>query len=281
MKNVFQKINKLLILIISITGICSFSFAQMNRTRILLPDSTTAEITDPAYIYKDTLLHLFFIENNINIWKLRTKISHLNFDHCNRTVRILFYLDTAGQVTKQQLLQGTELTSVDSTILTYVSDLSGKLKPVEFEGKNIQSVLYLRFPFYNQVFEKALQERNSVGQINILVMLMDFSMARQRNPNKSLRYKNEMNECTDDIYFYEAGVKSYAEGDLKMAAYNFNQALHANARDYDALFNLGLTYIKQDKLKKACECFQAGSDVGYPDAKIAVQKYCKESEVIK
>lgn len=281
MINNFRKMNKQLLILIALVGICSTAIAQKHSTKVLLPDSTTVEITDPAFTYKDTLVHIFFIENKTAIWNLRTKISHLNFDHCNRSLRILFYLDTAGQVTGQQLLQGTGLISVDSTILSYISDLSGKLKPVEFEGQKMQPALYIRFPFYSQMIEKDLEQRNLAGQINILFMLLDYSRSRNYNPNNFIRFKKEVNECTDDIYFYEAGVKSYAEGDYKMAVYNFNQALRSNGRDYDALFNLGLTYVKQDKLKKACECFQSGNEVGYPESKLAIEKYCKDAEAIK
>ena len=60
------------------------------------------------------------------------------------------------------------------------------------------------------------------------------------------------------------------------AIYNFIQALEANPRDLEALYNLGICYQKDDNVKKACKCFLEGAEKGDLNSINGFNKYCKD-----
>jgi len=249
--------------ILLLTCICNLLCAQNSTVRI---DNKEITLLDNSYSFKDTTQKIFLKNNQAEVWNLRQEITKLHFDHCNHNeLNILLYSDTIGDIPLVQIITGTGLSKIDSIIISIAKGYSKKLKPVLFEGSLHRSLIYIKYMFHNRKKEEDLAK--SGGNYNATEAMKMLSSAIG---NK------ESNECDDDLFFYDAGVKCFQQADYSKAIYNFNQAVEANPWDWDAYFNLGLSYQKTDKLKKACECFTKGVEVGDLSAVKAYNKFCSE-----
>ncbi|MCX6275259.1 MAG: tetratricopeptide repeat protein [Bacteroidetes bacterium] len=243
--------------------ISSLLCAQDSAVRI---DNKEITLLDNSYTFKDTTQKIFLKNNQSEVWNLRQEITKLHFDHCNHNeLNILLYSDTTGEIPFVQIITGTSLLKIDSTIISIEKSYSKKLKPVLFEGSLQRSLIYVKYMFHYRKKEEDLARTN--GNYNETEVMRMFGTAIGNN---------ETNECDDDAIFYDAGVKCFQQEDFSKAIYNFNQAVEANPWDWDAVYNLGLSYQKTDKLKKACDCFSKGIEAGDIIAVQAYNQFCSE-----
>lgn len=244
--------------------VCNSLFAQTSSVRI---DNKEIQLLDTTYTFKDTTQKIFIKNNQVEIWNLRQEITKLSFDHCNhKEINILLYSDTTGEIPFVQLITGTSLTKIDSTILSIVKNYSKKMKPVVYDSSAQRSLIYLKYLFHYKKKEEDLEKFNG-----------NYNAVEAKYMLGSASGNNITNECEDDAHFYDAGVENFRKAEYSQAIYNFNRALKANQNDWDALFNLGLSYQRSDKLQEACECFSRGIEVGDSSALKAYNKFCAQT----
>ena len=243
----------------------SSSLIGQNKTVII--DDKQITLLDDRYSFQDTVQKKFVKINSAEIWKMRTNINKVPFDHCNHNeLDLLLYVDTTGVMQFVQIITGTTLPKLDSAIISILADYSKKFKTVPSN----HSLIYIKYQFHNKRMEEMLA--NTQGNYGMSDVLLKFNSLADSILNPDLRKKSS--ECDDDAFFYDAGVKSYQQGDFKKAVYNFLQAVNSNPFDMDANYNLGLSYQKTDKMKKACECFAKGMEVGEASSVKAFNKFC-------
>jgi tetratricopeptide (TPR) repeat protein len=268
------------LIILLLPSILNSLCAQNSTVRI---DNKEITLLDNSYAYKDTTQKIFLKNNGAEVWNLRQEITKLHFDHCNHNeIEILIYCDATGEAKKAQLIIGTSLLKIDSTILELTKSHSKKFKPTLYNDTAMQSLNILKYKFHNKEMEEALAGNvlmntnmslsGGGGNYEVAEKLLEM----KHKSNEIMGGQNKSDECADDTYFYDAGVKCFQQSDFSKAIYNFNQAVEANPWDYDAYYNLGLSYQKADKLKKACECFSKGVETGDFSAAKAHTKFCSE-----
>ncbi|MEP7170107.1 MAG: tetratricopeptide repeat protein [Bacteroidota bacterium] len=251
------------IIILLLTFIWNSLCAQNSTVRI---DNKEITLLDNSFAFKDTIQKIFLKDNRAEVWNLRQEITKLHFDHCNHNeLNILLYSDTTGEIPFVQIITGTSLSKIDSTIISIVKSYSKKLKPVLFEGSLQHSLIYIKYMFHYKKKEEDLAKSNGNYNETEVMRMLGTAIGNK-----------ETNECDDDVFFYDAGVKCFQQADFNKAIYNFNQAVEANPWDWDAYYNLGLSYQKSVKLKKACECFSKGVEAGDFSAVKAYNKFCSE-----
>ena len=262
-------------IVFNILFILFMCFTSLKAQTAINIDGALTSILDSSFSYKDTLQSIFLKSNVAEVWSLRQEVNKLRFDHCNHSdVGILTYLDTSGRVPFAQIIYGTSLQKTDSLIILLVKDAARKFKPVSFENRPVRSLIYLKYKFHNRSWEEMLVKTNGNNDLAERMVQYYSYLLTMKTPEEAR--KLEKNECADDTYFYYEGVKYFQQGDFSKAIYNFSQAIEANSNDFDALYNLGLSYQKADKLKKACKCFSEGKDASEARAVKAFNKYCAE-----
>jgi tetratricopeptide (TPR) repeat protein len=257
-----------------ILSILFISYTSVKAQGIINIDGGSVLNLDTSFSYKDTLQSIFFKRNVAEIWTLRQDINKLRFDHCNHSdIGILAYLDSTGKVAFAQIIHGTYLPKTDSLIIVLMKDAVRKFKTVIFNNISVRSMVYIKYKFHNRNWEEFLVQTN--GNNDVAERMVNYgSFTLTMKTAEEARKLEKKNECTDGAYFYDEGVKSFQQGDLSKAIYNFSQAIEANPNDFDSLYNLGLSYQKADKLKKACKCFAEGKEATEASASQAFNKYC-------
>jgi len=234
------------------------------------------EIIDTSFRFTVAIQEVFYENNGSKLWVLRQEFRKLNFDHCNHSVQLLLYIDTIGNIKYHQLVEGSGLPFVDSIVTNRVLKLSGDLIPVNYNNKFIPSLIYLRFRYFSKINEDQLPlqyPKNGAGYF-----YQDVKFKNQKTV--SINFDNTINiknECEDDLYFYNEGLRYLNALKYSKAIYNFSEAIKANPDDNEALYNLGIAYQEEDNNKKACKCFSEGIEKGDPNAIKAFNKYCNEN----
>jgi tetratricopeptide (TPR) repeat protein len=243
------------------------------QNRSIKIDGKVIPILDNSFTYKDTIQKLFLKSNSVVIWNLRTEITKLVFDHCNQNeVNLLLYSDSTGAIVRFQLITGTGLPRVDSLLNTIFKNYADKFKPAIFNNFPVRSWVYVKYRFHNKSIEDKLLFTK--GNYDLSEGLDKASA--QINSILNPEARQASNECDDDTYFFNEGSKYFQQGDFGKAIYNFSRAVNSNPLDMDATYNLGLSYQKADKLKKACKCFSDGIERSDTVCLKAFNKFCKE-----
>jgi tetratricopeptide (TPR) repeat protein len=249
----------------------SLSLNAQNRS--IRIDGKVIPILDNTFTYKDTIQKIFLKSNSLVIWELRTQITKLFFDHCNHNeVNLLLYSDSTGVISHFQLITGTGLPKIDSSLNTLVKYFSDKFKPALFNNSPVRSLAYIKYRFHNKSIEDKLLFTNGNYDLSEGLDKASAQINSILNPDA----RQASNECDDDTYFFNEGTKYFQQGDFGKAIYNFSQAINSNPLDMDATYNLGLAYQKTDKLKKACKCFSDGMERSDTVCANAFTKYCKD-----
>ncbi len=250
-------------------------FTSLNAQTVITIDGVRASIMDNSFSYNDSLQNSFLKINVAEVWSLRQEIKKQRFDHCNHNdVGILAYIDTSGRVPFAQIINGTSLPKTDSLIIVLVKEASRKFKPVLFGNIPVRSMVYIKYRFHNRNWEEMLVKANGNNDLAERMVQYNSTILTFKTPEEAR--KLEKNECADDKYFYDEGVKYFQQSDFSKAIYNFSQAMEVNPNDFDALCYLGLSYEKAGKLKKACRCFSEGKDVSEKSAANAFNKNCSQ-----
>ena len=245
--------------------ICSnFLYAQKSIVQI---DNKKILLLDKSFTFQDSIQKIFLKNNTVSIWNLRQEINKLRFDHCKHNeLDLLIYADSTGNIPFIQIVVGSNLLKIDSVIISIVKNYSTFFKPVISN----HSLIYIKYQFHDKGTEDILAITN--GNYNLSEAIVYVNSHAESIPHSGVI--KETKECEDDSYFYAEGVKCFKQEDFKKAIYNFNQAIIANPFDIEANYNLGLSYQKSDKLKKACQCFTNGMEKGDTSSVIAFNKFC-------
>jgi len=247
----------------------SLSTHLLGQTTSIKVNGNPIQTIDTTFLYSDTIQSIFLNNNGPIIWNLRSDIRSFNFDHCNHQIELLVYLDTTSEIKHIQLITGTSLEKIDSQIISRTQMLSGKLSIVNFNKNKMRAIIFLRFQYFSRYVESNMLQTFPKYGSRFFVKDGKMSMT-------TLIGKQGPNECADDLFFYNEGLKFFNQNDFSKAIYNFTQALEANPRDMEANYNLGLAYQKSDKVKKACKCFSEGAQVGDENSTKALSKYCAD-----
>ncbi|MGZ4049617.1 MAG: tetratricopeptide repeat protein [Bacteroidia bacterium] len=83
-------------------------------------------------------------------------------------------------------------------------------------------------------------------------------------------------KTSKNIYrYYDFGVKKLSENKLLIAKKYFQQALKIKKDDIDALYNLGICYVKLNDYDNACKLWKTGQSYGDSGVDDLIKKYCK------
>jgi len=246
--------------------IISEASISKGQTSFIQLDGKKYDILDTSYHLSDAS-HAIFYENNGEVfWKLRNEIRELDFDHCNHSFVFFLYVDTTGQLTKIQMLEGSAQSFVDTIVFRKVDSIQHVI-PVNYNGIAKRSLIVLRFRYFVKSDEESLMQDYTADKSRYLYQKITLMRHYIGGTTRS-------NECEDDLYFYNEGIKCYNEVKYSKAIYNFSQALEVNPRDLEAQYYLGLSYQKNDNLKKACQCFSGGVLKGHEESIKMYDKFC-------
>jgi tetratricopeptide (TPR) repeat protein len=226
-------------------------------------DADTIKPLDKTFKLADSLTIAFHDINREKILAFRRQVRDLNFDHCTHCFEILLYVNGEGIVQRRQLTNGCGLPKIDSVVMAKIDSALDKLKPLTYEGKAIKARIPLRLKFYNKTREDDIDRALTWRKLSKFNFSGDYDK-RLEQPE----------ECENDEYFYNEGVKNYQSGDISGATHNFKKAVEYNGKDYDALYNLGLCYQQKNKLKDACQCFKEAGAAGDTSALKAISVHC-------
>jgi len=256
----------ILTLIISFTFPFSFLKGQTSSQQL---DGIKYEILDTSYKNTEAIQAIFYENNGAAFWNLRNEISNLDFDHCNHSFLFLLYVDSSGKINNTQMLKGSTLASIDSIVNEKVNSIENVI-PVNYNGASRRALIILRFRYFSKRDESGIATFGAIEKHIYLykkVTVRTYSLGSTAPPT---------NECEDDLFFYNEGIKCYNSAKYNKAIYNFTQALEVNPRDIEAQYYLGLSYQKDDNLKKACKCFSEGVQKGHENSIKSFKHYCTD-----
>lgn len=251
-------------LIILFVILLNNSEAQYSDFRI---NGKPVALKDSSFRFSDAIQEIFYENNGQVIWDLRAEFSNLHFDHCNHKIQLLIYLDTTSEIKYVQIAEGSGIERVDSVVISRLITFSGKFIPVNYNNQNIRALIYLRLKYFDKLTEERMPQKFPRHG-------SDYLQRDIRMKTYVINNGQRTNDCEDDLYFYNEGLKYYEQQKFSKAIYNFSEALKANSWNLDALYNLGVAYQKSDNNKKACKCFQEGIELGDANSLKAFNKYC-------
>ncbi len=233
----------------------------------------SVEIIDSTYPYNDSTTKSFYELNGSLLWKTRTEIRELKFDHCNHRIQIIIYLDTLGGIKHLQLLESSGLPKIDSIALNKMQVLSDKFHPSIYHSQLTRSIIFIQFKYFDDNGESYFS--NAYPKDGMSYFTQDINIVSY---NLSDHGSMIQNKCDDDLFYYTEGIKFFGEKKYAKAIYNFSQAMIYNPYDLEALYNMGIAYYKNENTKKACKCFSEGMEKGDIDSFNAYNKYCTVAE---
>lgn len=121
-----------------------------------------------------------------------------------------------------------------------------------------------------ELYEKAIDALQYVVAIdeNVNYAYKDLAqyfheLKDYKNALESIATYREKTKAESDIYLLEG--KCYFElGDLKQAKYCFRKAIRHNANTHEAFYNLGMTYVAEEKWQNAIQNLKKAVEI-YPD----------------
>jgi TonB family protein len=222
---------------------------------------------DTTYL-SDTVSQKWFGEKNSLKIKdfLYPAVEAIQFDHCHHNqIELALYADTNGILNFVDLIEGTKIPKQDSIIISKAKTISG-WSVTDSSGKKVKAVFIANLIFYDITSKHTHSFNKETDRTeNYLVTTTSWSYGNTTTYNK---------HCEDDNYFYDEGLKNFQKGNYSDAIYDFSNASDANPNDIDAIYNLGVCYIKNDKVAKGCDCFNKIKEMGDNSVDNVVKKYC-------
>jgi tetratricopeptide (TPR) repeat protein len=230
-------------------------------------------IDDPKIlntIQSDSAIQQFKQMNSDKMNALTNSFSMLPIDRCHHGLFTLFAeFDTLGYVKKCELISKSINAKIDSLIIKIFLNSNKWNLVVNNEMKKPFSSKFT-FRLIN-LFEKRKFERTEKTSHNFT--------QRYTTTERSYKVQNSFSSsknCNDGDYFYEIGLKEFNSGNYKKAIQNFTLTLSFNPYDLYALYNLGVSNLKLNKIDKACECFQKGIEYGDVNAEKTYKLKCNK-----
>ena len=117
-------------------------------------------------------------------------------------------------------MMGTKLPKVDSSIIELAKIHSKKFKAVTYNNIIARSLIILKYQYHNREMEEALKGNYGVltgkeGNYDLAKTLTDFQHKVNDITNRGAAHKSD--ECENDSYFYNEGIKAFQQGDYKVA----------------------------------------------------------------
>ncbi|MBK6834933.1 MAG: TonB family protein [Bacteroidetes bacterium] len=156
---------------------------------------------------------------------------------------IQYTIDTNGFVTSTNVIISGG-SNMDTFTVNYYKNLP-RYSPAMKNGKKIQ---YTTTAYYERYIEK--EGANYEDNISNL-------------------------ECKAfDDYWYNKGAEFFEKNKLDKALYYYENSLFYNPKDIDALYNIGVIYLKMGRTKVACEYWNEIRLLGKNDKDQLIKKYC-------
>lgn len=224
----------------------------------------------PCFIYEKTELDTFLLNNQIllpqlEIWGVNVKIS------------ASFLVDTLakpyGIVVSNVNVKINALTEMKdeksaATIKEYYSKESARLIALT-EGmwlansSNYKNKLNIILAFNTDAYDAKNQEALKIDHDH-----------KPGDIYKDTRKQGEAKSILNIYNYYDFGVKKLNQNKLLIAQKYFEQALKIKNDDIDALYNLGICFIKQKKRDQACESWNKGKQFGDKEVQGLLDRYC-------
>lgn len=221
-------------------------------------DNHISEIMQNTYFYGDSVSAVFYAENLNRINDINLEVFNLPIDKCRIDYIIIkIYVDPIGMAQEAIILSGTGNPRIDNRIKKTVVYYPGLWKTPYWEG----TAVYF------------------TGLIVFMPSVLNmFSILQNRGLNNKLGYRSRVygnwEACEQNEYYFNEGLKCFKKEDYKGSVKFFKKAIEYNRFDFDALYNLGISYVRRNDLIKACEWFGRGSENGDPSAEAAWEKHC-------
>jgi tetratricopeptide (TPR) repeat protein len=173
-------------------------------------------------------------------------------------------LDFGNVLDLQEEVSEKELKGYFSNEALRVANLmSGLFEPAMDQGRKVTTAQNITLLFRTKQYEDNERDfrvqKNS--QTDYRMVKFNFGTYTKEEPDYSLDR-------------YNHGVKKMQEGKLDMSCIYFEEAVRMNPQNVDALYDLGIVYLKLSKTNEACLAWDLARQLGDNEARYLMEKYC-------
>jgi tetratricopeptide (TPR) repeat protein len=244
----------LIIIQLSFVFLSNICFSQISKGDNYFINEMTNEKT---YYYSSDTIKDQLVANNLGrLREIETALNKLPIDKCHHGfILYSFVVDTIGKLINVKLLSEPYNKKMDSLILATFLRFPDSWFPAKLNNQPVTAYGKIGFQLLNAKYKSGMYRDKSI-QIHTFGVTQN---ATEVGYTKNVSYSEN---CENGNYFYDLGLEEYKKENFKKAIYNFKSVAIYNHFDTEALYHLGISYIKLNKFENACKTFKESAEYG-------------------
>jgi tetratricopeptide (TPR) repeat protein len=216
--------------------------------------------------------NIFYARNKIHVGLIGRKVFDLPINQCiTKKIIALISINEKGSITKCVLHKGSENSFLDSLIIRTIYNIKDEWTPF---FKNGQAISYSEIFSFGARSIRIYKDKGPWIEKTYERNIHEQVRYQYRYITEKTNYNYSKEKCENNNHYYRKGIEEFKKKKYKLAKYNFIKAIEYNANDLEAKYNLGMSYLRLEKIEKACEQFEICAKRGDSAAQNQITKIC-------